>query len=112
MRIEIADLGDWGAAELRSEYDPEGPVIRVNARVVERLPEDQRAAFLARAIAHEYYHHLEHSGKIPVIADRAAREVAASSFGAPSLPQGPSIPQDDNSIPQDDNSIPRHDNVV
>jgi hypothetical protein len=109
MKIEISDLGYWGSAELRSEYDPQGPVIRVNARVLERLPEEERAAFVARAIAHEYYHHLEHCGKIPVIADRAARERAASSF-TPSLPQGPSIPQDDK-IPQDDNEIPQDDNV-
>src|SRR5258708_2531460 len=108
MRIEIADLGDWGAAELRSEDDPEGPVIRVNARVVAHLPEEERAAFIARAIAHEFYHHLEHIAEIPVIANRAARERAADSF-APSLPQGPSIPQDDNcpSIPQDDKRMTR-----
>jgi hypothetical protein len=81
MKIEIADLGDWGAAELRSEYDPEGPVIRVNARVLERLPAEERAAFIARAIAHEFYHHLEHCGKISVIADRASREAAAGAFG-------------------------------
>ena len=80
MKIEIADLGDWGGAELRSEYDPQGPVIRVNARVVERLPEGERASFIARAIAHEFYHHLEHRGEIPVIADRVARERAAYSF--------------------------------
>ena len=94
MKIEIADLGDWGAAELRSEYDPEGPVIRVNARVLERLPEEERAAFLARAIAHESYHHLEHCGEIPVIADRAAREVAAGAYAeghprAPFVTSGP-----------------------
>jgi len=95
MKVEIADLGDWGSAELRSEYDPQGPVIRVNARALERLPENERAAFISRAIAHEYYHHLEHAGSIPVIADRTEREAAADAF-VPSLPQGPSIPQDDN----------------
>jgi len=103
MRVEIADLGDWGDAELRAEYDPQGPVIRVNQRVLERLPAEAREGFITRAIAHEFYHHLERCGVIPVIADRNAREVAASSFDSPSLPQGPSIPQDDNSIPQDDN---------
>jgi hypothetical protein len=80
MKIEIADLGDWGTAELRSEYDPEGPVIRVNARVLDSLPAEQRAAFVARAVAHEFYHHLEHCGVVPVIADRAVREAAASAF--------------------------------
>jgi len=38
VEIEYADLGDWGVDELRSEYDPEGPVIRVNKRVIENLP--------------------------------------------------------------------------
>ena len=103
MKIEIADLGDWGAAELRSEYDPEGSVIRVNARVLERLPAEERAPFIARAVAHEYYHHLEHCGKIAVIADRAAREAAASSFHSPSIPRGRSLALRDPSIPQDDN---------
>ena len=94
MKIEIADLGHWGAAELRSEYDPQGPVIRVNARVLESLPVGERAAFISRAIAHEFYHHLEHCGEIPVIADRAAREVAADAYAdghppAPFVTSGP-----------------------
>ncbi|HET9391939.1 MAG TPA: hypothetical protein VFO29_00260 [Candidatus Rubrimentiphilum sp.] len=80
MKIEIADLGDWGEAVLRSEYDPDGPVIRVNSRVLERLLPEEQAEFLARAIAHEYYHHLEHTGAIPVIAHRAARERAADAY--------------------------------
>lgn len=78
MKIEFADLGDWGDAELRSEYDPQGPVIRINFRVADRLSPEERSAFVKRAIAHEMYHHLEHLGEIPVIADRAAREAAAS----------------------------------
>ena len=90
MKVEIADLGEWGEAELRSEYDPEGAVIRINARVLERLPEGERAEFISRAISHEFYHHLEHTKKIPVITDRTARERAAESFRDPSLPQGPS----------------------
>ncbi len=79
MKIEFADLGDWGDAELRSEYDPEGPVIRINSRVADTLPPEERAAFVKRAIAHELYHHMEHCGDIPVIADRAAREEAANA---------------------------------
>lgn len=80
MKIEFADLGDWGDAELRSEYDPQGPVIRINSRVAGRLPPEERADFVKRAIAHEMYHHMEHTGDVPVIADRVEREEAASSF--------------------------------
>ena len=77
MKIEFADLGDWGDAELRSEYDPQGPVIRINSRVADKLSPEERADLVKRAIAHEMYHHMEHCGDIPVIADRAAREAAA-----------------------------------
>lgn len=79
MKIEFADLGDWGDAELRSEYDPEGPVIRINSRIADNLPPKERADFVKRAIAHELYHHMERTGDIPVIADRSERERAASS---------------------------------
>jgi len=79
MKIEFADLGGWGDAELRSEYDPDGPVIRINSRVADKLLPEERAAFVKRAIAHELYHHMEHCGDIPIIADRAAREEAASA---------------------------------
>jgi len=80
MKIEFADLGDWGQeTELRAEYDPEGPVIRINLRIADALSPAERAAFVKRAIAHELYHHAEHTGEIPVIADRAERERAASS---------------------------------
>ncbi len=78
MKIEFADLGDWGDAELRSEYDPQGPVIRINSRIAGNMTPEERAAFVKRAIAHELYHHREHCGEIPVIGDRAAREAAAS----------------------------------
>jgi hypothetical protein len=32
VRIEMGDLGDWGRVRLIAEYDPDGPVIRVNTR--------------------------------------------------------------------------------
>ena len=79
MKIEFADLGDWGDAQLFSEYDPQGPVIRINSRIADALSPSERADFVKRAIAHELYHHAEHMGEIPVIADRAQRERAASS---------------------------------
>ena len=73
VRVEVADLGDWGATMLISEYDPDGPVIRVNARALGR-------GTIERAIAHELYHHREAIGEIPRIANRTAREAAADAF--------------------------------
>lgn len=80
VEIEYADLGDWGEDELRSEYDPHGPAIRVNSRVMERLPIAEIGEFIALAVAHEIYHHREHLGEIPRVLDRAAREAAADDF--------------------------------
>jgi hypothetical protein len=37
VRIELADLGDWAAVTLVAEYDPDGPVIRVNERASWRI---------------------------------------------------------------------------
>jgi predicted transcriptional regulator len=76
IRVEIADLGDWGTATLRAEYDPAGPVIRINERV---FPAERQDA-IDRAIAHELYHHREAIGEIPRISDRTAREAAADAF--------------------------------
>jgi hypothetical protein len=72
VRVEHARLGDWGSTRLLAEYDPDGPVIRVDARAEEGL--------IAHAIAHELYHHREAIGEIARIADRAAREAAADAF--------------------------------
>jgi hypothetical protein len=80
IQIEYADLGEWGVDELRSEYDPHGPVIRVNKRIIESLPIADVGDFIAFAIAHELYHHREHCGEVPRVADRASRETAANEF--------------------------------
>lgn len=72
VRIELADLGDWASVTLVAEYDPDGPVIRVN----ERAPN----AAIDHAIAHELYHHREAIGEVARIADRARRERAADAF--------------------------------
>jgi hypothetical protein len=80
VRIEYADLGVWGEAELRSEYDPQGPVIRLNTRIIEKLPSKTVEAFIAFAIAHELYHHREYCGEVPYHCERAARERAANRF--------------------------------
>lgn len=80
IEIVFADLGDWGRDELRSEYDPEGPVIRVNARAIERVAKADAQNFIAFAVAHELYHHREHRGEVARLAGRAQREAAADEF--------------------------------
>lgn len=82
VAVRFADLGTWGGAELRSEYDPRGPEIRINERVARRLAPGELRRFVALAVAHELYHHREHVGEIAVIADRAERERAAGRFAA------------------------------
>lgn len=80
VAIEYADLGDWGIDELRSEYDPSGPAIRINSRVIENLAIEEMGEFITFAIGHELYHHLEACGEIAKISDHREREIAANSF--------------------------------
>jgi hypothetical protein len=68
----MADLGDWAGVTLVAEYDPDGPVIRVNERA--------QGVAVEHAIAHELYHHREAVGEIARIAGRAQRERAADAF--------------------------------
>lgn len=72
--VRFADLGDWGDDELRAEYDPEVPEIRINRQLCA-----DRVAF---AILHELYHHREAIGEIDVITGRSAREAAADAYAA------------------------------
>jgi hypothetical protein len=78
--IRFADLGDWGIDELRSEYDPSVPVIRVNIRVAEQLTPAELGEFVAFAVGHELYHHREHIGEIAKLPERKDREIAANAF--------------------------------
>jgi len=71
----MVDLGDWASVTLVAEYDPDGPVIRVNERW--GAP---RSAAIEHAIAHELYHHREAIGEVARIKDRIARERAADAF--------------------------------
>jgi len=80
IAIRFADLGDWGLDELRSEYDPTVPEIRLNVRIAEQLDSDELGEFVMMAIGHELYHHRERIGEIVVIPDRVAREHAANDF--------------------------------
>jgi hypothetical protein len=81
VAVRFADLGDWGRDQLRAEYDPAIPEIRLNLRVTSKLSFDQFAEFVALAVGHELYHHLEHIGEVRVIKNRRARESAADRFG-------------------------------
>jgi hypothetical protein len=65
---------------LRSEYDPDGPLIRINSRIVASLPRAQAEEFIAFAIGHELHHHREHCGQVTRLQDRAARETAANAY--------------------------------
>jgi len=78
VAIRFADLGDWGVDELRSEYDPSVPEIRLNVRIAEQLAPQELGDFVSLAIGHELYHHRERVGEIAVIGDRVAREHAAN----------------------------------
>lgn len=80
VAIRFADLGDWGLDELRSEYDPGVPEIRLNVRIAEQLSPQELGDFVTLAIGHELYHHRERLGEIVVISDRVAREHAANDF--------------------------------
>jgi Zn-dependent peptidase ImmA (M78 family) len=74
VRVCFADLGDWGKAELRAEYGPDVPEIRINRHLSADLVEF--------AILHELYHHREAIGQIAVLPSRSAREAAADAYAA------------------------------
>ena len=78
--IQFADLGDWGVDELRSEYDPQGPIIRVNIRVAEQMRAPELGEFLTFSVGHELYHHREQIGEVERLGERKLREIAANDF--------------------------------
>ena len=78
IAIELADLGSWGEATLVSEYDPDGPVIRINTRAVPAGSSCAVREHIDAAIAHELYHHGEASGDIQRYRSRKARERSAA----------------------------------
>ena len=80
VAVEIAPLGEWGSANLIAEYDPDGPVIRINDAALPHGSSCDVREAIDRAIAHELYHHREAVGEIPRIAARAERERAADAF--------------------------------
>lgn len=80
ISISFADLGEWGVDELRSEYDPDGPSVRINARSIENMNPGEAGEFVTLAVGHEIYHHREHIGEIERLASRVDREKAANEF--------------------------------
>ena len=80
VAVSFADLGDWGAAELRSEYDPREPAIRINARVARRFSSHALREFVMLAVGHELYHHREAIGEVPAESDPAERERSADRY--------------------------------
>ena len=63
-----------------AEYDPHGPVIRVNAHAIPEGSSCETRDHIDRAIAHELYHHREAIGEVPRLRDRTERERAADAF--------------------------------
>jgi hypothetical protein len=80
VAVRFAELGDWGGDELRSEYDPVVPEIRLNVGVAAALSIRELGEFVALAVGHELYHHRERIGEVPTLRDRRARESAADDF--------------------------------
>ena len=78
--VRFADLGDWGDAQLYSEYDPRVPEIVINARVARRLDATRRREFVELAVGHELYHHREAIGEVVSPSERIAREAAADAY--------------------------------
>ncbi len=87
VAVAFADLGDWGVDELRSEYDPNGPAIRINLRVAEQLTTADLGEFIALCVGHELYHHREAIGEIARLRERNERELAAHAFARTLLEQ-------------------------
>jgi hypothetical protein len=75
VAIELGDLGDWGTTTLVAEYDPAGPLVRINVRA---LPAAHVRDHVDRAVAHELYHHAEATGAVARHATRREREGAAA----------------------------------
>lgn len=80
VTVRFAELGDWEDAQLRSEYDPAIPEIRLNIEIAAALSLKDLGEFVALAVGHELYHHRERIGEVLLLADRRARESAAGDF--------------------------------
>lgn len=89
VAVVIDELGAWGSTRLIAEYDPDGPVIRVNARAIPFGDSCSTREHIDRAIAHELYHHREAIGEVARLRDRTARERAADDFARMLMDRAP-----------------------
>jgi Zn-dependent peptidase ImmA (M78 family) len=80
VAVELADLGTWGTSRLVAEYDPDGPVIRINERAIPSGSSCAAREHIDRAIAHELYHHREAIGEVARLRSREEREREADAF--------------------------------
>jgi hypothetical protein len=80
VALRFAELGEWGNDQLRSEYDPAIPEIRLNLQYAASLAAPALGEFVTLAVGHELYHHREAIGEVPALRDRRARESAADAF--------------------------------
>jgi hypothetical protein len=87
--VRFAELGDWGDHELRAEYEPAVPEIRLNVAVAARFSPNELGEFVALAVGHELYHHRESIEEIVRLRDRSARESAADAFARELLEHSP-----------------------
>ena len=88
LRVRFADLGDWAASQLRSEYDARAREIRLNRRVAAGLRGRQLRRFVEFAIAHELYHHRQWIGDVAPSKRKGQREAAADAFARDLLRNG------------------------
>jgi hypothetical protein len=88
IAVRFVDLGAWSDGELRAEYDPTVPEIRVNRRIAESLTAAERERFLELAVGHELYHHREHTGEVAKLPTKSEREAAADVYAIELLREG------------------------
>lgn len=82
VAVELADLGTWGGTTLVAEYDPDGPIVRINTRALPMTSSCDVREHIERAVRHELYHHDEAIGTVERAASRAEREAHANDVGA------------------------------
>ena len=80
VAVTFADLGEWGSDELRSEYDPRGPEIRLNLRVAEAARAGRPWASSSRWRSGTSCTITASTSASSRIGDRAQRERAAGSY--------------------------------
>ena len=78
--ISFEDLGACREFELRSEFDPTGPAIRINTRILNKMEALEAQQFVTHAIAHELYHFLEYCGRVQRSTKRSVSERRAEEF--------------------------------